>query len=97
MSFGRKLKGFADFGGEIGIVRDEDIWQMILGHSSFIDRLSGRKMVQMTIWSQVILQSKKDSPARRFIEQPNWKFYGKGGFFSFSWDSDLPDSKRPNM
>lgn len=74
--FKHKLKNYAIFPGNL-IVRDEDVYRMIRKHSRFIDRLSNRKMVEMTFWAFDILNQSVEKPARK-----NWKFYGKNGFLA---------------
>ena len=66
-----RLTGWAKFPGGL-IVRDEDVYQLIIKHSRLIDRLNPRKWVEMTFWAFDILSKSVETPSN-----PNWKFYGK--------------------
>ena len=62
--------GCADFGKE-GKVTDYEIYKFVMKHSSFWDRLNPKKMVEMTITSQLMLYPE-------YLSQPkkkNWKFF----------------------
>ena len=68
-----RYEGSIDY-PEVGIIRDEDVYNLIMKHSRWIDRLSKTKWVEMTLWAQNILM-------RIFPEidsnDPTWRFYGK--------------------
>ena len=59
---------------------DEDLYQFVRRHSTIWDRLSPRKMVEMSQLGFAILQSKKgkDDDWWWLKTHDNWKFYNKG-------------------
>lgn len=63
--------GYAEFVKEDVKVYDKDIYNLIVRHSSILDRLNPKKMFRMTMIAQGMLYPKQ-------IEQPskkNWKFF----------------------
>lgn len=71
--FKYKLKGYIDYPG-VGIIKDEEVYQLIRKHSRLIDRLSPRKWVEMTMTAQAYLMKVIETED---ANNPNWKFYGK--------------------
>lgn len=67
----KKLTGYAKFPDGL-IVTDEEIYKCIMKHSRFIDRLSGRKWVEMAIIAFDILNGSLEKPKKK-----NWKFYSR--------------------
>lgn len=67
-----KLNGYATFSDRI--VYDEDIYQYVRKHSRLVDRLNGRKMIEMAIMAFDILNGSLIAPNRR-----GWKFYDRKG------------------
>lgn len=66
-------EGYIDYPG-VGMIYDSDVYKLILKHSRFIDRLSGKKMTEMSLLGQCILMRIFDDV------DPNdmtWKFYGR--------------------
>ena len=68
-----KYEGVIDYPG-IGMIYDADVYKLIKDHSRFIDRLSGSKMVEMSLLGQTILMGiyPEVKPDDR-----SWMFYGK--------------------
>ena len=77
---GRKIVGRCDYPGR-GTITDEQVWQWVKNHSRLIDRISRRKMVEMTIAAQLILFGIYENEGW-YADQKDWTFYGKGGFFT---------------
>ena len=68
-----KMDGYVDYPG-VGIIKDEDVYKLILKHSRLIDRLSPAKMVEMSLLGQNVLMRIFDNVDPN---DPSWKFYGK--------------------
>ena len=64
-----KLTGCATFKNGL-VVRDEDVYKLIKQHSNLIDRLDGRKMVEMTFNAFGMLNGSIQLPKGKA-----WKFY----------------------
>lgn len=69
-----KLDGYIDYPG-VGIIKDEDVYQVIRKHSRLIDRLSPRKLVEMTFLAQAYLMKIFEPDDAK--TNPKWKFYDK--------------------
>lgn len=69
----KELMGESDYPG-VGIVRDEDIYKLIMEHSTEEDRKDPRKMVEMTQIGELILFKiiKDIDPT-----DDTWMFYGE--------------------
>lgn len=65
----KKLKGWAKFSDRV--VYDEQVWQFVKKHSRLIDRMSGRKMVEMAFLAFSMLSGSVEIPKGK-----HWKFYG---------------------
>ena len=70
---GFQYDGYIDYPG-VGIIRDTDVYSLILNHSRIIDRLNPIRMTEMSLLGQCILMGIFEGI------DPNdfsWKFYGK--------------------
>lgn len=63
----------------VGEIYDADVWHLIKNHSRFIDRMSTKKMVEMSLLGQCILMG---IFANIKPEDPDWTFYGKNSLYS---------------
>lgn len=68
-----KLEGYIDYPG-VGIIKDEDVYQVIKKHSRLVDRLNPRKMLEMSFYAQAILMKVAEPDD---ANNPKWKFYNK--------------------
>ncbi len=87
--FKHEMHGEVDY-PEKGIISDEEVWQLVKKHSRLIDRLSNRKMVEMTIAAQHILFGIYETEGW-YAKQDDWTFYGKEGFFTYATDNEKED------
>ena len=83
----KKFQGlYSDYPG-VGIITDEDIYNLVKKHSRLIDRLSNVKMVEMSLVAQCILMKCVDVDP----DDVSWKFYGKRSVInSFTFSERLP-------
>lgn len=88
-----ELEGWIDYPKDNGTVKisDEQVWQLVKKHSRLIDRMSRRKMIEMSISGQLILMGIYESEGW-YAKDTDWMFYGKDGFFTFDHEGDIPDS-----
>ncbi len=70
---GFKYQGYIDYPG-IGKIYDHEVWQLIKDHSRFVDRLSTKRMTEMSLLGQCILMKIFDDVDPN---DPSWTFYGK--------------------
>lgn len=70
-----KMRGYSEF--ETHKVWDKDVYKLVVEHSTFLDRLNPKKMVEMTLWAHTFLAN-----VRFDSKNKNWSFYGKNGFFT---------------
>lgn len=68
-----KMEGYIDYPG-VGRITDEDVYNLIMRHSRWIDRINHRKMVEMSLLGQCVLMQIFENVRP---EDPSWKFYGK--------------------
>ena len=73
-----ELNGWIDY-PEKGKITDEKVYRLIKKHSRLIDRISTRKMVEMSINGQHILMGLYKEEGWD-PENNDWMFYGKNGF-----------------
>lgn len=69
-----KMEGYIDYPG-VGIIKDEDVYNLVIEHSRLVDRINPRKWVEMTLYGQCVLMGLMDDEIQK--KGPNWKFYGK--------------------
>ena len=69
------LKGDSQFSTHT--VTDKDVYELVMNHSTFLDRLNLKKMVEMTLWAHTFL-----SDPNFKLKKAKWQFYGKNGFFT---------------
>ena len=74
-----KMIGEINYPGK-GIITDEQVWKVVMNHSRLIDRLSGRKMVEMALAAQTVLMGLYEKEGW-YADKNDWQFYGKDGFF----------------
>ena len=68
----KKLDGCAIF--EDGtVITDEAVYRYVKKHSTLLDRLNSRKMVEMTFWAFDILCGSIEPPCKA----KDWTFYDK--------------------
>lgn len=67
-----KFGGYIDYPGK-GRIHDRDVWRLVKEHSRLIDRMSTKKMTEMSLMGQCILMGVIDD----IQPEGNWKFYGK--------------------
>ena len=77
MQFG----GYIDYPG-VGIIKDKDVYQCLVKHSRLIDRLDGRKMVEMTLLAQNVLMGLFNTKDQNIDVNGKWQFYGKKGLIN---------------
>ena len=79
ITYGFKFGGYSDY-PDVGKIYDSDVYELVMAHSRFIDRLSPVKMVEMSILSQHILFGiyKKIKP-----DDFTWTFYGKNALYKW--------------
>lgn len=70
---GCRYRGFIDYPG-VGKITDNDVCELVLNHSRFIDRLNPYKMVEMSLFGQCILMGLFENLDP---DDASWKFYGK--------------------
>lgn len=87
-----RMYGEIEYPGK-GIITDEQVWQLVKGHSRLIDRLNHRKMTEMAIAAQLILCGIYESEGW-YSNQDDWTFYGKDGFFTIADNEGMPEKKR---
>ena len=71
-----KYGGYIKYPG-VGIIYDMDVYKCVKKHSRLIDRLNGKKMVEMTLLAQNILMGIFNTDTKKVDTNANWKFYGK--------------------
>ena len=70
----KELTGYADMPG-VGRIMDEDIYKLIVQHSTEEDRQDPRKMVEMTLTAEMVLfENFKD---KGVTKDSKWTFYGE--------------------
>lgn len=62
----KKLTGYADFGGTVGRIYDEDVYQFIREHSNFLQRLNPRKLLDMYNIAFCMLSGSIATPEGKF-------------------------------
>ena len=68
-----QMGGYIDY-PDVGRIYDADVYQLIKDHSRLIDRLSSRKMTEMSLLGQCVLMRIFDNVDPK---DKSWKFYGK--------------------
>ena len=64
---------------EKGIITDEDVYNVLMKHSTDADRKNPKKMVEMTLTAQNILMGIFEDDG--FSTDGDWMFYGNNSFF----------------
>lgn len=62
----KRLTGVIDFGGDVGKVYDEDIYQFILKHSNVFQRMNSRKVLEMYDVAFAMLTGSIPTPEGKF-------------------------------
>lgn len=69
-------KGFsADADDGKRIVTHEEVYRFIRKHSTAVERLDPRKMVEMTIWANAMLLQPDDNWQGVDVKDNRWRFY----------------------
>ena len=68
-----KYDGWVDY-PDVGRITDKDVHKVVKDHSRLIDRLSSKRMVEMTLFAQNVLMKLFDGLDAK---DKSWKFYGK--------------------
>ncbi len=68
-----QYEGYVDY-PDVGKIHDSDVYELILKHSRWIDRLNPIKMVEMSLLGQCILMRIFENVDPQDM---SWKFYGK--------------------
>ena len=73
------LSSYIDYPGK-GIITDEDVYNVVMNHSTEEDRSDCKKMVEMTLWAQNILMGILEDSG--YSANGGWMFYGENGLMN---------------
>lgn len=64
--------GYIDYPGK-GVIKDSDVYELVVKHSSLDERLDPEKMAEMTLLAQTVLMGIYE----HVDPDGDWTFYGK--------------------